>query len=237
MVLMIFLGSCNRNLRSLLTKKETLEVVDPQFDYLSAKAKFRFEHDNNKIAASANFRIKKDSIIWLSISPALGIELARVLINSTNIYVIDRLNKCYYEYSFNELSKNYGFEFDFDMVQSVLLGNSITPYENQDIEKTNDFFAYVAARNGYNFHNYVGTRTMKLERLDVSDSSTKNTISVSYADFDFVDSQIFPNNIVAIVNYETGKPDTRIDILYNKLVIEDSPINFPFTVSNKYERK
>lgn len=232
-----FMTSCKREIGSIFSRKEKFEVIDPQFDYLSAKAKFKFDHAGKKVSASANFRIKKDSLIWLSITPALGIEFARVLINQDNIFILDRMSKRYYEYSFKELSSKYGFEFDYKIVQSVLLGNLLEPYQNEKIEKGDGYFAYTASKDGYLFQNFVGMNSMKLERLNVSDDSSENTISVTYGNFNIVDSQIFPNDIVAIIDYATNKPSTRMDISYNKLVIEEKPISFPFSVSAKYERK
>jgi len=237
LVILIGLTSCNRKIGSIFSKKEVLEIKNPEFDYLSAKAKFKFEHNNNKVSASANFRVKNDSLIWLSISPALGIELARVLINSENIFVLDRLNKRYYEYSFKELSEQYGFEFSISMLQSVLLGNLLEPYQNQKIQKTEKYFTFLASKDGYDFLNSVGSKTMKLERLEVSSPTTKNTISVTYSDFQFADNQIFPNDILAVIKYEEKKPATSIDISYNKMVVEDGPIKFPFGVPSRYEKR
>jgi len=237
LITLIGITSCNRKIGSIFSKKDTLEVKDPEFEYLSAKAKFKFEHNNNKVSASANFRVKNDSLIWLSISPALGIELFRILINNENILVLDRLNKRYYEYSFKELSNKYGFEFNFSMLQSVLLGNLLEPYQNQKIQKTEDYFTFLASKDGYNFLNSVGAKTMKLERLEVSSPSTKNTISVTYSDFQIADNQIFPNDILAVINYEEKKPATSIDIIYNKMAVEEGPIKFPFGVPSRYDRK
>lgn len=237
MVGIIFFTSCSRQLSNFMKKKENLEVIDPSFSDLSAKAKFKYSHNGNKVSASANFRIKNDSLIWMSISPALGIELARVLIDRENIRVIDKIKKSYYEYSFEELSLKYGFDFNYDMVQSVLLGNLIEPYKDQQVAKSEQYYTYTASKDGYRFSNYVGTRSMKLERLDVSNPHSKNTISVTYSNFALVDGQIFPSSISAIINYEEEKPETSIDIAYNKMVIEELPISFPFSVPNKYERR
>ena len=119
---MIGLTSCNRQAGAVFGKNnDRLEIVDPEFDYFSAKAKVKFDDGEKSVSATANFRIKKDSIIWLSITPGLGIDVARVLINTENVYVLDKINKQYYEYTFEELSKEYDFDFNFEMIQSGYL--------------------------------------------------------------------------------------------------------------------
>jgi hypothetical protein len=234
---MLFLSSCNRNIADLFTKKEKLEVVNPEFEYMSAKAKFKFDHDGQRVSATANFRIQKDSIIWISIS-GFGLEAARVLIDTKNIYILDKLKRHYYEYSFEGLSKQLDFDLDFKLIQSVVLGNLVDPYNNQKVEKLDKYYSFKSAKGIYFFQNFIGTRTMKLEKMNISEADSKNTISVNYSDFNFVDQQVFPNEIQAIIDYEDlNKPNTEINISYNKIVIENEPINFPYSVPNKYERK
>lgn len=237
MIGMLFLSSCNRKIGDIFSKKDKLEVVNPQFEYMSAKAKFKFDHDGQRVSATANFRIKKDSIIWISIS-GFGLEAARVLIDTKNIYILDKLKRQYYEYNFEGLSKQLDFDLDFKLVQSVVLGNLVDPYDNQKVEKKDNYYSFKSSKGMYFFQNFIGTRTMKLEKVNISDSATKNTISVNYSDFNFVDQQVFPNEIQAIIDYEAlDKPNTEINISYNKMAIEDGPINFPYSVPNKYERK
>lgn len=239
LIALIGLSSCNRKVGAIFGKnRDKLEVVDPEFEYFTAKAKFKFDDGKKGLSATANFRIKKDSIIWLSISPALGIEVARVLINTENVYVLDKFNKQYYEYTFEELSKEYDFDFNFQMIQSVILGNLVEPYKNQRVEKNDNYFTYTASKGVYLFHNYIGANSMKLEKVQVFDEGTRNTISVNYSDFILVNNQIFPNDIRAVINYEAKtKPNTEINISYNKMEIVDGPISFPYSVPSKYEKK
>ena len=236
-LVVITASSCNRKIGAIFTRKDKLEVINPYFQYMSAKARFKFENEGKKVAATANFRFQKDSIIWISIS-GLGIEAARVFIDTENVRVIDRLNKKYYQYTFEELSRQYDFEFNFQMIQSVLLGNLVKPYNNQRVEKEEDFFSYEETDGGYLFTNFIGARSMKLEKVKVLDTGTKNTISVNYGEFILVNDQVFPNEIKAFIDYEAeNKSNTEINISYNKMEIQPTPLKFPYSVSNKYERK
>ena len=236
--LLIVFTSCNRQVGAIFGKKgDKLTIVDPEFEYMSARAKFKFDHENKRVSATANFRIKKDSLIWISIS-TLGFEGARVLIDKNKVKIMDRLNKQYYDYSFSELSREYDFDFNFQMIQSVMLGNLIEPYKKQRVEKEDNYFTYTASKGVYLFHNYIGTNSMKLEKVRVIDEGSENTISVNYSNFIIVDNQIFPNEIVASIDYEAEKqPNTEISISYNRMEIEDNPLSFPYSVPSKYEKK
>ena len=231
------LSSCNRKIGAVFTRNDKLEIIDPDFKYLSSKAKFKFEDKGKKVSANANFRISKDSIIWVSVS-LLGFEGARILIDNEMVRVLDRTKKRYYEYTFDELSEEYNFDFDFKMVQSVLLGNLVKPYENQRYKKSDQYFIYNDPQGDYNFQNFIGSNSMKLEKVNVLDKSTNNSISVNYSDFILVENEIFPNVISAVIDYaSSNKSNTKINIFYSKMEIEPSPLRFPFSVSNRYERK
>lgn len=233
----IGIASCKRTGSLFSGKKEKLVIVDPEFDYLKSKAKFRFNHNNKKVSATANFRIKKDSVIWISVS-GFGLEAARVLMNKNKVHVIDKLKKQYYEYEFSELSKEYGFDFTFDMMQSVILGNLAEPYRDQKVVKSDKYFTYDIEKGQYQFSNFIGAESLKLEKVEVRDDSSKNTISVNYGDFVMVDKEVFPNSISAVIDYDSqGKPNTEIDISYSKLDIEQDPLSFPFNVPSRYGRK
>ena len=62
------------------------------FEWVTGKAKVEVYEGTNKTEFTASIRMRKDSAIWLSVSPALGLEVARVLITRDSIRVIDRLN-------------------------------------------------------------------------------------------------------------------------------------------------
>ena len=87
--------------------KFKIEYFD--FNYLSSRAKFKYQNGKQKLSTTANFRLKKDSVIWVSISK-LGIEGARVLATKDGVQMIDKLSKSYYVYDYAQLSQMYGVE-------------------------------------------------------------------------------------------------------------------------------
>src|ERR1043165_2055158 len=70
-------------------------VIAHQFDFtsLTAKAAVEIATDKETTSFDVNIRMKKDSAIWLSITPLLGIEVARVLVTRDSIRILDRINK------------------------------------------------------------------------------------------------------------------------------------------------
>ena len=74
-----------KNLIHKGSKRETLiesvESADFKFNWMSAKVSGKFSDSNQNFSFKGNMKIRKDSLIWISISPGLGLELGRVLLD------------------------------------------------------------------------------------------------------------------------------------------------------------
>ena len=73
---------------------------------------------------------RKDSAIWISVTPVLGIEVARLLVTNDSVKMMNRLNSTYFTGNFKLINKLFNADIDYDMFQSFLVGNDFTYYEN-----------------------------------------------------------------------------------------------------------
>jgi hypothetical protein len=75
----------------------------------------------------ATVRMRKDSVIWLSISPALGIEVFKAKITPDSLMFVSKIpdNRYYYMGRFESLSEIVKTDLDFDMLQELLVGNAM----------------------------------------------------------------------------------------------------------------
>lgn len=237
LLFVLLFSSCNKNIKNLFDRNNALlEVNEVDFDYLSAKAKVDFQSEKN-LSLTANFRIRKDSVIWISLSPGLGIEAARILVEQDSIWVLNKLDKTLEQLGYADVSKDFDFDINYQLIQSVILGNLIFPYEREQVVKSADMFTYATRSGNYRFENSIGSMSKKLEKIQVRDNVTKNEVSVGYQNFQMVGEQIFPFKILAVLEYggTTKKEDTKVDIEFNKIEIEDKPLKFPFNIPQKYE--
>lgn len=233
----LLISSCNRNIKNLFDRSNTsLEVNEVDFDYLSAKAKVDFRGKKN-LSLTANFRIRKDSLIWISLSPGLGIEAARIMVSRDTISMLNKLDKDFDQYTYESISKDFDFDINYQLIQSVILGNLIFPYDRQQVVRSEDTFTYATRSGNYKFENFIGALTKKLEKIEVKDAVTKNQVLVGYQDFQQVGEQIFPFKIKAVLEYggNIKKEDTKVDIEFNKILIEEKPLKFPFNIPQRYD--
>ena len=79
-----------KNLALLLEKNQSV------YSTLNGKIKANVLMDDKETDFTVALRMRKDSIIWASISPALGIEVIRFVATKDTLKFIDRLHDTYF---------------------------------------------------------------------------------------------------------------------------------------------
>jgi hypothetical protein len=245
LITLIVFVSCSKKLAYFdFLERNKLDVQEISFDYFSTKTKINYVEGDNKINANANIRIRKDSIIWFSLTPALGIEAARGIITKDSLTIVDRLNKVYFVYTYAALSEKYNFNINYELLESIMLGNPPRNiHENVKVVREADYAMVEQKEGDVTFDNYISTKTSKLEKLDIVDGPTSNTLNIAYSDFQVVDEfHIFPfQSLISLTYNKPGTAEafkTQIEIEHNKADVEDGKkMKFPFNIPQKYERK
>lgn len=244
-LLTLVLFSCKRNpalTDTNIVDLSEFEIADIEFDDLSSKTKLQFEGEGSSVSATANIRIRKDSLIWFSLTPALGIEAARGIITLDSMVLVDRINKTYSIYNFETLSKKFNFNLNYHLIESLILGNSSQPLSNEDQayrEGTN--FRLDQVTGPVKIQERIDGSTLKIENIMMLDEVTQNSLMINYSEFDKLEEFDFPYQAMISLNYTppsgTGRLNTQVNLNHNRVVIETKRLKFPFTIPSKYERK
>jgi hypothetical protein len=219
--------------------KPTLAIEQIDFEYFHGKAKMIYQDNKKEQEAKANIRVRKDSVIWISFN-LVGIQGARALINKDSITILSNLKNEYYVFDYKELSKRYNFEINYDVIQAALLGNLIIPRSDNDIiEQHSSGYLLKQQSNNIGIINYVNGASMKIERVDMKETTNNNTLTINYSNFQPVGTKIFPYNGTLSIFYKTlsGLLSTTIIFEYNKAEVGDRELKFPFNIPKRYERR
>ena len=100
-----------------------------EFSYLSAKFNVVYYQGKKRTELRGQFRIKKDSLTWVSLSPALGIEAARILLSNDSVKFINRLNKTYFTGEYDLIDSLLNTSLDYSILEAMILGNELTQYD------------------------------------------------------------------------------------------------------------
>jgi hypothetical protein len=240
---LLLLISCRKNLQKsqpVNTPKATIKINEIDFEYFQSKAKIDYDDGTNQFSSPMTIRIRRDSVIWISVNPALGIEVVRALITPDSIFVIDKIHKDFYAVGLNYVKQNFGVELNFKMIQSALLGNLIEPMTfNDSLSKLGDFVILRQRKAKLDLLNHISITSKKIESVILTDKVTKNNLTIKYTDFAPLDSFIFANNSQVLANYLTknGMMKSNVIINHQRVDIKDKQLRFPFNIKSKYDRK
>jgi len=242
--------------RSLEGKKtefllEQIENNKFRFNTFSAKAEVKLKQGEKKQSFKSTVRIKKDSAIWMSITPLLGYEVARVLITKDTVKVINRLKKNYFVGNYAYINKRFNLEFEFELLQSILLGNPID-FESDDkvkfsIDKDKYYLGNLKKRRARKADDkpeviekkkdevlslWIDPDLFKVVDFLLSDLTADRFVIGKYSDFETYEGQKLPHKL----NFEiqAAQPST-VDIDYSKVYL-DKAIKFSFNIPSKYEQ-
>ena len=219
--------------------KSKLEVQEADFEYFSGKAKINYKDDELDLKAKANVRIRKDSVIWIAFS-SIGIQGARCLINQDSITIMNMVKKEYYVFRYDSLSEQFNLEVNFQTIQAATFGNLIKDRSRADeLEKEEGLYILKQNSGNVDINNYVNSKTMKIERVEMTEQESQNTAVIRYYDFQMIEESAFPYSAILSIFYKKGAKtlNTVIEMEYNKAQIEDKELKFPFNIPKKYEKK
>jgi len=227
-----------------------LKENELHFDQVSAKFNLDYIIDKKKTSFKGQIRIKKDSLIWVSFSPALGIEMARLLISQDSVKFINRIKKTYFKGDYDYLNAFFDVNIDFDILQALIIGNDLNHYENGKFRASIDNMMYrlsTADRRKlkkyvrsyekqpkvFIQHIWLDPELFKISRQSLKEIQKENKkLEVDYYKFMDLDGQLIPANL-----YFHLIADTKIDVdvKYTK-ISKDESMKFPFKVTKKYQQ-
>ncbi len=235
---------------------ENLKKNEFKFDWLNANFSATIEINKNTNSFNGLLRIRKDSAIWISITPALGIEVARLLVTNDSVRMINRLNTTYFIGDYKLINKMFNADIDFDMFQSFLIGNDFSYYENgvsgkfrANIENK-VYHLFTAERR--KLKKFIKSKddadrifiqnirlipeTFKISELTIKEKKfydDNRKLDVHYKDFRLIENQQFPYHLdVEITDKEQ---QVKVTIDFSKISV-NVPQNLPFTISSRYQK-
>jgi hypothetical protein len=208
------------------------------YQTFSAKIKVDFEGSDGKRNNNVNafVRLKKDSIIWVTITAPLGIDAFRVLITPDSVKMLNKLNRTVQLRSVEYLQEVTKIPMTFNDLQNLLIGNPIFLDSNINTYKKDDksislmsigvLFKHLLTVNKDDY-------TLTHSKLDDVDAIRARTAYLSYSDYQAKNGVRFSTHRKITVS-EKSKLDIEMEFKQFDFNVD---LNFPFNIPKNYKRK
>jgi hypothetical protein len=238
------------SLREFTANRLIKEVEKNNFDFndIQAKLSVKLEVNDEKHTVKGQLRMKKDSIVWISASLPLGLEIVRLMITDDSVFFLNRNEKTYLAENIMAFSDISPMIASIQFIQSVLVGNDINLRDNDRYKVSID-------NNQYNLliskelkksikHSDVDWKVMmkdvwidpelfKITKYYIKEyNDNKRKIELEYSDFELVGEKYLPTRIDLNIR---GDVSLKASITYSNINMGDK-IEFNFKIPKKYDR-
>ena len=139
---------------SCASRKKTVAPPQPQaFEWMTSNLNIQAQGNGMEFNdLKGQLRMRNDSLVWLSITATMGIEVVRAKVSNDSVWVINRLERTYLAEPLDSLSAQLGMPLSLPLIQTLLLDNNegIPPVENQTVQLKTFVMGNMSAKIQYN---------------------------------------------------------------------------------------
>lgn len=238
------------NVNFLMSK---LKANNYNFHWISAHFNADIDDDSSQTSFGGTLRIRKDSLIWMTVSVVLGAYTAvHAKMDADSVMIINHHEENYLKGNYDYIDSLLKEDIDYELLQSVMIGNSMEFYNdtakmNAYLEGKDYLLSTVRKRRLRRMERnkplhikndaqliWIDSVDFHIKKVKLEDFVTHHTFEATYDDFQKSDSGIsFPTHI----HYEifTGKKTIKIDLTYKKINFTNYE-KAPFIIPKKYEQ-
>jgi len=240
-ITLVFLSSCKSSKEVSGTRNKklsadsvlvALENSRIQYEWFSAKARVNYEDNSTSKSFTASIRMRKDSVIWISVTTMLGVEAARLLIRNDSVFFLDRLNKMYNHEPLPFLEQYFSFPFDITLLQKILVGDAlfIAP-EQAKIKQDKNKCTFASENEQYKYMLNFDSDNLTISTEHLTDIQSDRSISLIFDDYQSENDKLF--SYARTITVKADEP-IELSLKFSK-VKWNEPLTFPFQVNEKYE--
>lgn len=189
-------------------KTDTFAIYkEPSFTNVFLKADCELISNNNSTNFNANIIIIHDSVIWISATAIAGIEAFRILCTLDSVKIIDRLNKEYYTFTYQDINNKMGVCVNFNLLEALITGKDFNSFKKEILQKNIDstysnytISQIIDIRNDENCHFLqkikLSSTTNKILQNEINYFDQGNlTVVFNYDEYISQDSLFIPQKI------------------------------------------
>jgi hypothetical protein len=215
---------------------DSMKSRQTEFSTFSARAKVLYSNKEGKQPDFVAFiRMKKDSLIWLSLANDIGIEGIRMLITPDTIKVMDKLAKTIQVRPLSKLQELSQIPFSYADLQHIILGRAI--FFNED-----SVFAYASGSPEHvlfcksgGFNNNVSVNAdyfIEKSRVDDAIPSLGRRADLFYKDYEWKDGVVFSTLREIFISH---KDIFNVQMKFKEYHFNQA-LTFPFTVPKRFKK-
>ncbi|MBS3915861.1 MAG: DUF4292 domain-containing protein [Bacteroidetes bacterium] len=219
--------SMENNLKNQTYKVDSLKRIE--WEYFSSRMAVDYSGVDQDLSFNVSLRMRKDSIIWFSVSAALGIQVMKGIVTADSVKLLDLYNKKYTQYSIKQLGELLGAEIGLRELQNLILSNPL--YDKMSyVMNENKAFHY--AINGQLLNGIYSRNYTMPDSVFVQQNNSLRQLRASYTGLKNAGAFDVAEKMVILATGDAK--NVRMDIEFTTATDAYIP-SYPFVVPPDYE--
>lgn len=214
------------------------KITNIDWTYCTAKYEADIHVESQDLSGTVSFRMKKDSIIWFSISAVMGIQILKGIINRDSAHILDLYNQKYYGLSLQDLSRMQELPADLSAIQALIMGNSPTmALTHQDSVLIQNEYSHNWVGSEFPYTSYSATTKNKLfTESRFADKGKMRKLIITYTDRLMQNEVAIPHKMSwSVVEQKSDLNNLRLELTLKTARFDAIP-SYPFSIPADYER-
>ncbi len=206
------------------------------FRTFSGKAKIHYEAGENSQDFTANFRVRKDSLIWVTITAMGGmVQAARLQITPDSLQMINYLDKETTVMPITDVARLLPAAVDFQALQNLILGQPPRDGKIARAGRDGEYWTLDVADTGYMQHISYRTNDSAMVQGQIRTVKENGPMaSIDYAEYEVADRKKVSTR--RVINIQNGSEVYLVDIKFTSQSF-DQDLDYPFVLPKNYTRK
>ncbi|MCW3124406.1 MAG: hypothetical protein JWO03_64 [Bacteroidetes bacterium] len=199
------------------------------YEWLTTRIKADYSDGQQSLDFTVVVRMRRDSVLWMSLQGPFGIEGARILVTRDSVRIINKLSNEYLNQPISYISSIAPIETDMAMLQDFIMGYYMqfagAPPEYRGMEDSLYLMQAEAPKMRYRARLYPQNYTLAKSLL--TDKMVKQEMSITFDGY--TAEQGRPFSAERNIELKQGSKTYTLHLSYTKVKVNE-PLIFPFDI-------
>jgi len=231
---------------------DSLEKTELNYSWIRAKANATVTFQNESNSVKVNYRVRKDSAIWVNLSKS-AVPILTSLLSQDSVKFLKKINgKEYFLGDYSEINKLLNIDLDFMLLQDFIIGNPIMFDYDGKFKSKIDGDKYLLSsdkskkidkllKKGKDLKKYdllyrcwIEPSNFKCSKVEINFLSDSTTLIVNYSNWFEADGKAFPE--ISSINFSSPSDTISLEMEFSSKIKLDEVQKFPFNITESYEQ-
>ncbi|MGY5352346.1 DUF4292 domain-containing protein [Wenyingzhuangia sp. IMCC45533] len=210
--------------------------ANAKFNTVKVNSKLSYKIGDTSQKLGLKIRIAKGQKLWMS-ADFLGIPVAKLLVEKDSVHYYNKIDKTYFEGSFELLKELTGLNFSYEILESLFTGDLAINLKNGSYRMfrgESDYYFKNSNFSDYETRVELYPTTYKVKSQSITNYSGKNFLAAFYKEYKEVDSFVFPKDFE--IRGLNNEKSSLISLSYTSVKF-DEDLRFPFEIPEDCDKE